>query len=252
MDFRLDGKKAIVTGGGSGLCRGIAEGLHEAGAEVVLVGSSSRALTAAEEIGKTGPAVHGVQIDLGDREQIRSGYAQALQALGGQLDILVNGAGVQYRCDAVEFPAEEWEKILKVNLNAVFYMSQLAAKTMIPRHRGKIINIASMTSFFGSTQIPAYTASKGAVAQLTKALSNEWAREGICVNAIAPGYMATRLTGDMEQKNPEQYREVTGRIPMGRWGRAEDLKGISIFLAGDMSGYITGAVIPVDGGYLGK
>lgn len=252
MNFRLDGKKAVVTGGGSGLCRGIAEGLHEAGAEVVLIGSSARALTAAAEMGSSGAPVHGVQADLSDREQIKSGFLKSLEALGGRLDILVNGAGVQYRCAASEFPAEEWEKVIAVNLNAVFYMSQLAAGAMIPRHSGKIINIASMTSFFGSTQIPAYTASKGAVAQLTKALSNEWAKEGICVNAIAPGYMETRLTADIAEKNPGQYKEVTGRIPMGRWGTAEDLKGISVFLAGEMSGYITGAVIPVDGGYLGK
>lgn len=252
MNFRLDGKKAVVTGGGSGLCRGIAEGLHEAGAEVVLIGSSARALTAAAEMGSSGAPVHGVQADLSDREQIKSGFLKSLEALGDRLDILVNGAGVQYRCAASEFPAEEWEKVIAVNLNAVFYMSQLAAGTMIPRHSGKIINIASMTSFFGSTQIPAYTASKGAVAQLTKALSNEWAKEGICVNAIAPGYMETRLTADIAEKNPGQYKEVTRRIPMGRWGTAEDLKGISVFLAGEMSGYITGAVIPVDGGYLGK
>lgn len=252
MNFRLDGKKALVTGGGSGLCRGIAEGLHDSGAEVVLLGSSSKALETAKEMGKNGPSVYGVQADLQDRDQIVSGYQKTLDHLGGRLDILVNGAGVQYRCDALDFPAEQWEKTLNVNLNAVFYMSQLAAATMKQQKSGKIINIASMTSFFGSVRIPAYTASKGAVAQLTKALSNEWAPYGICVNAIAPGYMATTLTASIKETNPRQYEEICSRIPMGRWGTANDLKGISVFLASQASDYITGAVIPVDGGYLGK
>lgn len=252
MNFRLDGKKALVTGGGSGLCRGIAEALHDSGAEVVLLGSSSKALNAANEIGQTGPSAYGVQADLQDKKQIEAGYQKALEYLGGRLDILVNGAGVQYRCDALEFPAEQWEKIINVNLSAVFYMSQLVAATMKQQKSGKIINIASMTSFFGSVRIPAYTASKGAVAQLTKALSNEWSSYGICVNAIAPGYMATPLTADLKEKNPSQYEEICSRIPMGRWGTAEDLKGISVFLASQESDYITGAVIPVDGGYLGK
>lgn len=252
MNFRLDGKKAIVTGGGSGLCRGIAEGLHEAGAEVVLVGSSSKALMAAREMGKTGTPVYGVQADLSDKKELERGYYEALECLGGRLDILVNGAGVQFRCDAVDFPQEQWERVLRVNLDAVFNMSQLAGRTMIEQHYGKIINIASMTSFFGSTRICAYSASKGAVAQLTKALSNEWAGKGICVNAIAPGYMKTALTEEIKSGNPKQYEEICSRIPMGRWGSADDLKGISVFLAGDASAYISGAVIPVDGGYLGK
>ncbi|WP_373215236.1 SDR family NAD(P)-dependent oxidoreductase [Ruminococcus sp. 5_1_39BFAA] len=252
MNFTLDRKKALVTGGGSGLCKGIAEGLHEAGAEVVLLGSSSKAFDAAREMGQSGPSVYGVQADLQDKNQIEAGYQKALEYLDGRLDILVNGAGIQYRCDALDFPAEQWEKIIRINLSAVFYMSQLAAAKMKKQGGGKIINIASMTSFFGSVRIPAYTASKGAVAQLTKALSNEWACYGICVNAIAPGYMATALTAELKEKNPGQYKEISSRIPMGRWGTAEDLKGISVFLASEESNYITGAVIPVDGGYLGK
>lgn len=252
MDFRLDGRKAIVTGGGSGLCRGIAEGFHEAGAVVVIIGSTDRVMNTAKEIGKTGAAVYGVQADLSDKEQRVKGYEKALGYLKGRLDILVNGAGVQYRCSALEFPQEQWERVMEVNLNSVFYMSQLAARTMLSQQYGKIINIASMTSYFGASQIPAYTASKGAVAQLTKALSNEWAQQGICVNAIAPGYMKTSLTADIQHKNPRYYEEITNRIPIGRWGTAEDLKGISVFLAGEASSYISGAVIPVDGGYLGK
>ena len=123
---------------------------------------------------------------------------------------------------------------------------------MLEQGYGRIINVASMTSFFGSEMIPAYSASKGAIAQLTKALSNEWSGRGVCVNAIAPGYMVTKLTADMKEKNPAQYQEITGRIPMHRWGLPEDLQGTVVFLASQAAAYVTGAIIPVDGGYLGK
>lgn len=252
MKFDLTGKKAIVTGGGRGLCRSIAEGLQEAGAEIVLVGSSQTAQKAAQEMSLPDRAVYGVCGDLSDRRQIRDIFKECMSLLEGRVDILVNGAGVQYRHEAVDFPSEQWERILAVNLSAVFYLSQLAAQVMIEQKNGRIINIASMTSYFGSEHIPAYTASKGGVAQLTKALSNEWAAKGILVNAIAPGYMATELTADMREKNPEQYKAITGRIPMGRWGTGEDLKGLAVFLASEASAYISGAVIPVDGGFLGK
>ena len=141
---------------------------------------------------------------------------------------------------------------MDINLNAIFVLSQLAGRDMISRGFGRIINMASMTSFFGSEMIPAYSASKGAIAQLTKALSNEWASKGVNVTAIAPGYMATKLTANMKEVNPAQYAEITNRIPMKRWGRGEDLGGLAVFLASDAANYITGAVIPVDGGYLAK
>lgn len=168
------------------------------------------------------------------------------------MDILLNGAGIQFRAPAVEFPHDRWEKIVAINMNAVFYLSQLAGKTMLEQKYGKIINIASMTSFFASVLIPAYSASKAGVAQITKALSNEWASQGVNVNAIAPGYMATELTANMKEVNPKQYDEITSRIPMGRWGKMEDLQGLTVFLASDASAYISGAVIPVDGGFMGK
>ncbi|PXV91629.1 2-deoxy-D-gluconate 3-dehydrogenase [Lachnotalea glycerini] len=252
MNFRLDGKKAIVTGGGSGLCYKIAEGMHEAGAEIVLLSVGDEVATAAEELGKSGALVYAVSADLSDIKQLKEAYEKSLEYLGGHLDILVNGAGVQYRCEAADFPIEQWERVIGINLNAVFYIAQLAGRTMLNQHYGKIINIASMTAFLGSTNVCAYTASKGGVAQLTKALSNEWAGKGINVNAIAPGYMQTAMTADMKEKNPAQYEEITSRIPMGRWGQAEDLKGIAVFLASDEASYISGAIIPVDGGYLGK
>lgn len=248
----LNGKKAIITGGGRGLCRQIAQGFHDAGAEVVLVGSSSSARKTAEEMGSKGAKVHAVCGDLSDKCEISRIFGECFSILGGRIDILVNGAGVQYRCDAVDFPEEEWERVLAVNLSAVFYLTQKVGRVMLKQRYGKIINIASMTSFFGSVRIPAYTASKAGIAQLTKAFSNEWAGAGINVNAIAPGYMETDLTRNIKETNPKQYMEITSRIPMGRWGNGDDLKGLAVFLATDAAVYISGAVIPVDGGYLGK
>ena len=198
-----------------------------------------------------GPMAEFYQINLRDRGQIFA-MADYVHESYGHIDILVNCAGVQHRCVAEDFPMEEWNRILRVNLGAMFQMSQLAARDMLQRGYGRIINVASMTSFFGSVMIPAYAASKGGVAQLTKACSNEWSSRGVTVNAIAPGYMETKLTSDMKAKNPDQYEEVTARIPMHRWGKAEDLAGITVFLASDAAEYITGAVIPVDGGYLAK
>lgn len=252
MNLDLTGKKAIVTGGGRGLCRSIAQGLHDSGAEVILVGSSRAAKETAAVMGSEGAAVYGVCGDLSKKEEIEHIFQTCSSIFHGRIDILVNGAGVQYRSDAEEFPAEQWERVLNINLSSVFFLTQKVAKVMLAQGYGKIINIASMTSFFGSVRIPAYTASKAGIAQLTKALSNEWAGRGINVNAIAPGYMATELTAEIKEKNPAQYQELTSRIPMGRWGNGDDLKGLAVFLASDASAYISGAVIPVDGGFLGK
>lgn len=250
--FSLEGKKAIVTGGAKGLCNGMAQALHDAGAEVVLLDVLDLVYESAEKMGASGAPVYGVKGDLTDGEHLEDIYNECLKKLGGRLDILLNGAGIQFRAPAVDFPRDRWMKILDINLSAVFFLSQLAGKTMIAQHYGKIINIASMCTFFGSVLIPAYSASKGGVGQLTKALSNEWASKGITVNAIAPGYMETQLTANMKEVNPEQYKEITGRIPAGRWGHPEDLQGLAVFLASDASAYVSGAVIPVDGGYLGK
>ena len=251
--FSIEGKKAIVTGGGRGLCRSMAEALHEAGAEVLIIGRGERTLAeAAREIGAEGaPAMYEAG-DLGELDKIEPLYERALARLGGRLDILVNGAGLQYRALAEDFPFDEWQRVIAVNLSAVFKLSQLAGRTMLAGGGGKIINVASMTSFFGSERIPAYAASKGGVAQLTKALSNEWASRGVCVNAVAPGYMETALTKDIKTTNPRYYEEITGRIPAHRWGKPDDLKGVTLFLASAASDYVSGAVIPVDGGYLGK
>ena len=251
--FELNGKKAIVTGGARGLCYSIAEGLHDAGAEIVLIDINRENLVnAAEALGKEGPKVHYVVGDLSKLDELHSVYQEALEKLGGRVDILLNGAGLQYRCKAEDFPLDKWKLILDINLSAVFVLAQLAGRTMLKQGNGRIINIASMTCFFGSEMIPAYTASKGGVMQITKALSNEWAGRGVNVNAIAPGYMETALTADMKEKNPAQYEEITNRIPARRWGKPEDLQGIAVFLASDASNYISGAIIPVDGGNWGK
>ncbi len=250
--FDIKGKKAIVTGGTRGLGHGMAEGLLEEGCEVVIVGSSEGVHRVAEEFRSRGFACHGVQADLGSREQTLACFRSCMELLGGDLDILVNAHGIQRRHQPEEFPLSDWDDVISVNLSSVFVLCQEAGRVMLPKGRGKIINIASMISFFGGQTIPAYAASKGGVAQLTKALSNDWAGKGIQINAIAPGYMATDMnTALMDPANP-RYQQITDRIPAHRWGTPDDMKGICVFLASPASDYITGAVIPVDGGYLVK
>jgi len=173
-----------------------------------------------------------------------------VEALGG-LDILANNAGVQCRHLAEEFPLEDWDHVLAVNLDAVWILAQAAGRYMLKQGHGKIINVASANSFIGGITIPAYAASKGGVAQLTKALSNEWAGRGINVNAIAPGYMATEMTEALVG-NPDREPLILARIPASRWGAPDDLKGVVLFLASAASDYVHGAIIPVDGGFLGR
>lgn len=249
--FDLTGKKALLTGGTRGLGHAMAEALLEAGAEVVIWGTTERAVEAAEEFCQKGFICHGVTADLSDRDSLRRGFARSLELLCGHIDILVNGAGIQRRRPVTEFPLEDWDTVLEVNLSAPFQLCQLAGREMIRQGYGKIVNIASMNSFFGGQNVPAYSASKGGVAQLTKALSNEWAQYGITVNAIAPGYMATDMNVDT-RASQSFYDEVAKRIPAHRWGTGEDMKGICVFLSSDASAYLNGAVIPVDGGYLGS
>ena len=249
--FSLSGKSAIVTGAGktTGLCFAMASALHGAGAKVVLWDVLPEVHALCEQLGGAAAGYYSVQADLRDVSAMEKGFEQAQALLGGQVDILLNGAGLQHRCDAVDFPADKWDLIIDVNLTAVFHLCQIAGRQMIAQGSGKIINIASMTSYVASRRIPAYSASKGGVMQLTKALSNEWASLGVNVNAIAPGYMETELTAD--NINTEHGRQHTMRIPMGRWGKPEDLAGAVVFLASPAADYISGAIIPVDGGYLG-
>lgn len=247
--FDLTGKKAIVTGASrtTGLCFAQARALREAGASVVLLGGSPKNLEALRA-GLKEPGYFVVDGDLTDQTSRESAFHRAVALLGGSLDILVNGAGTQFRCSAEEFPPEQWERLLAINLSAMFYLSQLAGRVMLEQGSGKIINIASMTSFIGGQNVAAYSASKGGVVQLTKALSNEWMPHGINVNAIAPGYMETELSHDLMVS--EAGVRITGRIPAGRWGRGEDMKGVTVFLASAASDYLSGNVIQVDGGFL--
>lgn len=248
--FDLTGKKAIVTGAAQGLAHGAAEGLLEAGAEVVIIDVSDQTEQAARAFCARGFHAYAVRANLSDEKELVQAFQAALDKLGGTVDILVPAAGVQRRHPAAEFPLADWEFVMNINLTAVFRLCQLAACAMLRQGSGKIINFASMLSYFGGSTVAAYAASKGGIAQLTKAFSNEWACKGINVNAIAPGYMATTMnTGILEDE--KRNAAITARIPAGRWGTPEDLKGIVVFLASRGSDYINGAVIPVDGGYLG-
>ena len=252
VNFSLEGKTVVVTGGAQGLCNAIAQAYHDAKATVVLVDISDKVKDAAAAMHTEEAPVYYAQGDLTDTEKLPALVDECEEKLGGHIDILLNGAGIQFRCKAEDFPADRWNSIININLSSLFFMAQQVGRKMLAQGHGKIINIASMCSFFGSTMIPAYSASKGGVAQLTKALSNEWAGRGVTVNAIAPGDMVTKLTENMKEVNPAGYAEITSRIPMGRWGVPEDLAGIAVFLGSEGSDYISGAVIPVDGGYLGK
>lgn len=249
--FELTGKRALVTGGGRGLGLGMATGLAEAGAKVVIIGSSDVAEKSAQELRKKGLDVIGLRGDLSDRDGLPVLFDQAVALLGGGIDILLNNAGVQRRSHCEDFTLEDWDTVLNVNLSTVFVLCQLAGRKMLAQGSGKIINMASMLSFFGGFTVPAYAASKGGVAQLTKALSNEWAEKNIQVNAIAPGYMDTEMNTALVN-DEGRNAEILGRIPAHRWGNPEDMKGLAIFLSSHASDYITGAVIPVDGGYLAK
>jgi len=249
--FNIAGKKAIVTGGSRGLGRGMAEGLMDAGVEVVLFATSKKIKDIAEEYKVKGFKCHGIKVDIGNEVERETAFQDAMKLLGGNLDILVNAAGVQKRHKSEEFPLEDWNTVINVNLTAVFSLCQMAAREMIKQKQGKIINIASMLSFFGGFTVPAYAASKGGVAQLTKAFSNEWADKGINVNAIAPGYMATDMNTALINDDVRNT-EILARIPAKRWGTPEDMAGVAVFLASSASDYLNGAIIPVDGGYLGR
>jgi 2-deoxy-D-gluconate 3-dehydrogenase len=248
--FKLEGKVALVTGASTGLGAAIAIALAEAGADVACHGNThapDASCAAVTEAGRKALALTG---DLSDRETPRRLIEATIDHFG-QLDILVNNAGTIRRAPATECSEEDWATVIEVNLSSVFRMSQLAGRHMIDRGGGKILNIASLLSFQGGITVPAYAASKGGVAQLTKALANEWAAKNINVNAIAPGYMRTDNTEAL-QKNETRNRQIIERIPAGRWGEPGDLGGAAVFLCSKASDYINGHVLLVDGGWLGR
>lgn len=249
--FNVAGKHAIVTGGAQGLSRGMAEGLLENGCKVVLIDIQKEKLDqVCKEYRDMGYEAYGVCGNLADRAEVNRIFGEAMKVLDGRLDVLIPAAGIQRRHLPEEFPIEEWDLVLNINLNAVFLMIQKALKVMLGQATGgKIITIGSMVTWFGGTTVPAYTASKGAVSQLTKSLAVDCAGRNININCICPGYMDTEMCANMTQ---ERKDECTVRIPAGRWGSPDDLKGPVLFLASSASDYLNGTTIPVDGGYLVK
>ncbi|MDE3057000.1 MAG: 2-dehydro-3-deoxy-D-gluconate 5-dehydrogenase KduD [Bacteroidota bacterium] len=247
--FDLTGKTAIVTGASTGLGAGMALALAEAGADIVLVSRNGSAGTK-KEIEKKGRNTLDVVADLSATSQIHMIVEKTLLEFG-KIDILINNAGIIRRTPAIDFSEKDWDEVMAVNAKTVFFLAQAAAKDMMKRKDGKIINISSLLAFQGGILVPSYAASKGAVAQITKALANEWAQHGINVNAIAPGYMATNNTRPL-QDDPARSKAILDRIPAGRWGKPDDLKGTVVFLASAASDYVNGHVLVVDGGWLAR
>jgi 2-dehydro-3-deoxy-D-gluconate 5-dehydrogenase len=247
--FSLAGRIAVVTGANSGLGQAIAVALAAAGADIAAVGRSPADETAAR-VRAEGRRFLSIEADLSSTAACTEIVEKVSAGLGG-IDILVNNAGAIRRREALEFSEADWDAVMDVNLKTVFFLSQAAARHMIPRGGGKIINIASMLSFQGGVRVASYTASKSGLAGITRLLANEWAGKGINVNAIAPGYIATRNTEPL-RRDEARNREILGRIPAGRWGVPEDLGGIAVFLACRASDYVHGAIIPVDGGWLAR
>jgi len=244
--FDLTGRRALVTGGGGGIGRGLARALADAGARVAVLGRSERAQEAAAELDG-----FAVRADLTDREALSRGFDEAVERLGG-LDILVNSHGIGRASDAVDHELSDWDEVIEVNLTATFELCQLAAGIMVAQGRGKIVNIASVLSFQGGIRVSSYAASKGGVATLTMALANEWAPHGVNVNAIAPGYVKTNLNARIWRDDPERTAQINARIPAGRWGEPADMGGAVVFLASAASDYVHGAILAVDGGWLAR
>lgn len=249
--FRLDGKNALVTGSHRGLGAAIAVALAKAGANVGCHGRDVKPGGACEEIRAAGRKTFYFSADLADAMSYEGLIEKTVSELGS-IDILVNNAGTIKRAPAADYPVEDWNELLAVNLTSVFRLSQLAGRHMIARGKGgKIVNIGSLLSFQGGILVPAYAAAKGGVAQLTKALANEWAGKKINVNAIAPGYMATDNTTALRE-DPVRSKQILDRIPAGRWGEPSDLAGAVVFLCSSASDYVHGHVLAVDGGWLGR
>ena len=247
--FSLSGRVALVTGANTGLGQAIAVALAGAGADIVAVGRTEPKDTQAsvQSLGRRFLAVHA---DLADTSVVPAVVESALSEFG-QLDILVNNAGIIRRSDAVDFTEADWDAVVDVNLKSAFFLTQAVGRHMIQAGRGKVINIASMLSFQGGIRVASYTASKSAIAGITRLLANEWAAKGVNVNAIAPGYFATSNTTAL-RADENRNRDILARIPAARWGQPEDLGGAAVFLAAPASDYVHGAIIPVDGGWLAR
>jgi len=248
--FRLDGKNALVTGSQSGLGEAVAIALAEAGANVGCHGISDFDCKSCCRIRELGRKTFYLQGDVRDPKVCESLIEKTIRQFGS-IDILVNNAGTIRRAPAEEFPQEYWDEVIAVNLTSVFRLSQLAARDMLQRGKGKIINIASLLSFQGGVFVPSYAAAKSGVAALTRGFANEWAAKGINVNAIAPGYMATANTAAL-RADAKRSQQILERIPAGRWGNPDDLAGAAVFLSSAASDYVHGHILLVDGGWMGR
>jgi 2-dehydro-3-deoxy-D-gluconate 5-dehydrogenase len=247
--FDLSGRVAVVTGANTGIGQAIAIALAQAGADVALVGRTPAEDTA-QAIRDLGRRALIVSADLSSIAPVQRIVDETVAGLGG-LDILVNNAGIIRRADAVDFTEVDWDAVVDTNLKSVFFLCQAAGRHMIAQGRGRIINIASMLTFQGGIRVPSYTASKSGIGGLTKLLANEWAKHGLSVNAIAPGYIATNNTAAL-QADEVRNAAILDRIPAGRWGDAADLGGAAVFLASDAAAYVQGHILAVDGGWLAR
>jgi 2-deoxy-D-gluconate 3-dehydrogenase len=248
--FRLNGKNALVTGSNKGLGSAIAVILAKAGANVGCHGRDTKPGSSCDEIRAAGRKTFYVAGDLANSKVCSHLIEQTIVEFGS-IDILVNNAGIIRRAPAAEYPMEFWDELIAVDLTAVFRLSQLAGRHMLDRGGGKILNISSLLAFQGGILVPAYAAAKGGVAQLTKALANEWASKGINVNAVAPGYIATENTSAL-RNDPVRNRQILERIPAARWGEPDDIAGAALFLCSSASNYVHGHVLAVDGGWLAR
>jgi len=251
--FSLAGQNVLITGATRGIGAACALALAQAGASICLVQRESQIqnLETFNFIKALGSKVEIVHCDLGDLDAVKGVFKKALDVMGGQIHCLVNCAGIQRRSPAVDFSESDWDDVLNVNLKSVWLLSQAAGQHMVPLRRGKIINFGSLLTFQGGLTVPAYAAAKGAMGQLTKALSNEWSAHNVQVNAICPGYIAT----DMNEKllaDPVRLRQISERIPAGRWGTPSDFAGPVVFLASSASQYVCGELLVVDGGWMGR
>lgn len=249
--FKLDGKVALVTGAGQGLGQGMAIALAEAGANIASLDRTGCEGTC-EAVRALGRRYHESVVDLREAsvDDLNGVVANIVKELG-RIDILVNNAGTIRRTPAIDFSEKDWDDVLQINLKAAFFLAQAVARVMLLQGGGKIINVTSMLSFQGGITVPSYTAAKSALAGVTRALANEWAGHNINVNAIAPGYMATNNTAAL-RADPKRSTSILERIPVGRWGTPDDLKGVMVFLASSASDYMHGAIVPVDGGWLAR
>jgi len=248
--FSLDGKVALVTGSARGIGAAVACALAAAGADIVVHGRDSVDSVTVSQVRALGRKAVAIDADLAERTEQDRLLAGAVGAFG-RLDILVNNAGIIRRAAAAEHSDDDWDAVLELDLSSVFRLCRLAGRHFLEQGSGKIVNVASLLAFQGGIRVPAYAAAKGGVAQLTKALANEWASRGVNVNALAPGYIATDNTQALQQ-DPERSRQIVERIPAGRWGKPSDLGGACVFLCSGASDYVHGHVLCVDGGWLAR